>query len=300
MKTISVKREGRRWYVILACDEVPSQPLPATGVVVGIDMGVASFLTTSDGEHIANPRHLAASGDRLATAQRALARCKRGSARRRKVRDRVAAIHRKVRSQRLDFAHKTANRLVADHDLIAHEDLRIGNMTRSASGTLDQPGVNVAAKSGLNRSLLDAGWGMFLRVLASKAESAGRDVVAVNPHQHLPHLPHMWAPCSGEPCHPSQLLLRVLRVHRARRRRRRHEHSQGRACPSRRRGGGLARSRCLQASEESRVEVQHQSRGEAAAANRRDRPARGDHVNAGRTTPAARSWRRPRPRNPRE
>lgn len=56
VKTISVKREGRRWYVILACDEVPSQPLPATGVVVGIDMGVASFLTTSDGEHIANPR----------------------------------------------------------------------------------------------------------------------------------------------------------------------------------------------------------------------------------------------------
>jgi putative transposase len=181
VKTISVKREGRRWYVVLSCDQVPAQPLPTTGAVTGIDMGVASFLTTSDGRHVSNPRHLAASAKRLATAQQALARCKRGSTRRRKVRERVAAIHRKARRQRLDFAHKTANRLVNDHDLIAHEDLRITNMTRSASGTIDQPGTNVAQKTGLNRSILDAGWGVFLNVLRAKAESAGRIVVEVEP-----------------------------------------------------------------------------------------------------------------------
>jgi putative transposase len=60
IKTISVKREDRRWYVILSCDDIPSAPLPATGAVVGIDLGVASFLTTSDSEHVPNPRHLAA------------------------------------------------------------------------------------------------------------------------------------------------------------------------------------------------------------------------------------------------
>jgi len=181
VKTISVKGEGRRWFVVLACDEVPAESLPATGRVAGIDMGVASFLTTSDGEQVDNPRHLAASAARLAEAQRALARCKRGSNRRRAVRAQVAAIHAKVRRQRLDHAHKTALDLVRGYDLIAHDDLRIANMTRSASGTVEQPGTNVAQKAGLNRSILDAGWGVFLAILAHKAESAGRVVVAVDP-----------------------------------------------------------------------------------------------------------------------
>lgn len=181
VKTVSVKREGRRWFVVLSCDEVPALNLPETGSVVGIDMGIASFLTTSDGAQIANPRHGRHNADRLAAAQRDLARKKRGSNRRRKTRERVAALHGEVRRQRLDHAHKTALWLVRNHDVIAHEDLRIGNMTRSASGTVEAPGKNVAQKSGLNRSILDAGWGVFLNVLASKAESAGRVVVAVNP-----------------------------------------------------------------------------------------------------------------------
>ncbi|MFC4110950.1 RNA-guided endonuclease InsQ/TnpB family protein, partial [Micromonospora zhanjiangensis] len=175
------KREGRRWYVVLSCDEVPAEPLPETGAVVGVDMGVAAFLTTSDGVQVPNPRHLAASAVQLATAQQTLARCERGSRRRRKVRDRVAALHARVRRQRLDHAHKTALWLVRHHDLIAVEALRISNMTRSASGTLEQPGTNVAQKSGLNRSILDAGWGVFLNVLHAKAESAGRVVVEVDP-----------------------------------------------------------------------------------------------------------------------
>jgi putative transposase len=178
---ISVRREGRRWYVVLSCDGVPAQPLPPTGAVVGIDMGVTHFLSTSDGDHVPNGRHLAASAAKLARAQQALARCQRRSNRRRKVRERVAAVHRKVRRQRLDVAHKTALSLVRDHDLIAHEALRIANMTRSARGTPEEPGSNVAAKRGLNRSILDAGWGVFLAVLADKAESAGRVVVAAEP-----------------------------------------------------------------------------------------------------------------------
>lgn len=181
VKTISAKREGRRWYLVLSCDDVPTDPAPPVDAPVGIDMGVASFLATSDGAQVENPRHLTASAERLAGAQRALARCKRGSNRRRKVRARVAAVHRMVRRQRLDRAHKIARWLVTHHDVIAYEDLRIGNMTRSASRTVEQPGTNVAAKSGLNRSILDAGWGVFLRVLACKAESAGRQVIAVNP-----------------------------------------------------------------------------------------------------------------------
>src|SRR5690606_2886696 len=134
-----------------------AEPLPTTGAVVGIDMGVASLVTTSDGEHLANPRHLTATADRLAAAQRDLARKKRGSKGRLKAVARVAALHAKVRRQRLDYAHKAALALVRAYDVIVHEDLRIANMTRSASGTIDNPGRNVAQKSGLNRSILEIG-----------------------------------------------------------------------------------------------------------------------------------------------
>ncbi|MGW4425812.1 RNA-guided endonuclease InsQ/TnpB family protein [Streptosporangium sp. NPDC004631] len=187
MKTISVKREGSRWYVVLSCDDVPAEPLPATGAMAGIDMGVASLVTTSDGVHLANPRHLAASADRLADAQRDLARKKRGSKRRRKAVARVAALHAKVRRQRLDGAHKAANALVRDYDVIVHEDLRIANMTKAPAPKPDpdQPGAflpnRAAAKAGLNKNILDAGWGVFLTILVHKAESAGRELIAVNP-----------------------------------------------------------------------------------------------------------------------
>jgi putative transposase len=181
VKTISVKREGRRWYVVLSCDDVPAEPLPATGREIGLDVGVARFATTSDGEVIANPRFLRGSEAELAAAQQSLARKKRGSANRHRARAKVAAVHRKIRNRRADFHHKTARAFVRTCDVIALEDLRILNMTRSAAGTLEAPGVNVAAKSGLNRSILDAGWGQFTGILAGKAEEAGRRIVRVDP-----------------------------------------------------------------------------------------------------------------------
>ncbi|MFL6052284.1 MAG: RNA-guided endonuclease InsQ/TnpB family protein [Actinoallomurus sp.] len=116
VKTIAVKREGDRWYVVLSCDDVSAQPLPSTGAAAGIDMGVASLVTTSDGEHGTNPRHLKTSAERLARAQRDLARKNRGSKRRRKAVARVAALHAQVRRQRIDGAHKAALALVRAYD----------------------------------------------------------------------------------------------------------------------------------------------------------------------------------------
>ena len=185
VKTITAKREGSRWYVILACDDVPVEQLPATGAVVGIDIGIASFLTTSDGRHVPNPRPMAATAKCLAAAQRSLARKKRGSTRRRQAVRKVAALHLKVRRTRLDHAHKTALVLVQDHDLIVCEDLKVANMTRRPKPRLAEDGTwapnGAAAKAGLNRSILDAGWGVLLDVLHAKAEWAGRTVVEVNP-----------------------------------------------------------------------------------------------------------------------
>ncbi|WP_327242787.1 RNA-guided endonuclease InsQ/TnpB family protein [Streptomyces sp. NBC_01320] len=187
VKTVSVKREGKRWYVILTAERPRPEPLPATGSVVGIDLGIANFLADSNGEFVPNPRHGRKAAAKLEAAQQALSRCKRGSKRRRKTVEKVATLHRKVRRQRLDHAHKTALDLVREHDLIAHEDLKIRNMSKAPEPKPDpdKPGSflpnGAAAKAGLNRSISDAGWGVFLAILNAKAESAGREVMAVDP-----------------------------------------------------------------------------------------------------------------------
>ena len=180
VKTLRCKREGRRWYVIVVAEQQPV-PLPATGREVGLDVGVARFATTSDGQVIGNPRFLAVSTGELAAAQRVVAGCRPGSGNRRRAKQKLARLHRKIANRRRDFHHQTARRLVDTCDVIAVEGLEIPNMTRSASGTVQEPGRNVAAKAGLNRSILDAGWGQFLVILLAKAEGAGRQVITVNP-----------------------------------------------------------------------------------------------------------------------
>ncbi|MFE2317724.1 RNA-guided endonuclease InsQ/TnpB family protein [Streptomyces sp. NPDC059441] len=192
VKTVSVKREGKRWYVILTAEQVQPDPLPATGSAVGIDLGIANFLADSNGELVPNPRHGRKAAAKLEAAQRDLARFPRvrrdkRTANHQRATQRVADLHRKVRRQRLDHAHKTALDLVREHDFIAHEDLKIRNMAKVPAPKPDpeQPGSflpnGAAAKAGLNHSISDAGWGVFLTILHAKAESAGRKVIAVDP-----------------------------------------------------------------------------------------------------------------------
>lgn len=187
VKTIQIRRQGRHWMLILSCDDVPAAPKPGTGRQVGVDVGIASFATTSDGDHVDNPRWARTAAARLSAAQQRLARARRGSRNRVRRRETVAARHRKVANQRRDFHHKTARRLVETYDLIVVEDLAIANMLRRAKPVPDpdQPGAflpnGAAAKSGLNRSIADAGWGQFVSMLRAKAEDAGRAVIEVDP-----------------------------------------------------------------------------------------------------------------------
>jgi putative transposase len=180
VKTLQLKREGRRWYVIVVT-ETEAEVLASTGRSVGVDLGVARFLTTSDGEVVANPRFLDAAQERIAELQRRKERTRPGSGNRRRLRRALAKEWRKLRNQRRDFHHKTARGLVDTCDAFALEALRVTAMTASAAGTHDSPGRNVAAKAGLNRSILDAGWSQFTSILVAKAASAGRRVVLVDP-----------------------------------------------------------------------------------------------------------------------
>jgi len=129
---------------------------------------------------VANPRPGRASADRAPGAQRAVARKRRGSNRRRKAVAHLADVRRHDANVRRNLAHQVSRSLVNRYDVIAHEDLAIANMVRSARGTVAEPGTSVAAKAGLNRSIHDAGWAMLLRYVTYKAlEGAGRDVIAV-------------------------------------------------------------------------------------------------------------------------
>jgi putative transposase len=183
-KTCTVRREGRRWRVTVFCSAVATQPLPATGRHVGVDRGVTAVVATSDGMVVDNPRFLARSARRLADAQQRLAK-KRGRGGRRRASEAVARAHRKVRSQRADFLHKLSHQLVTGYDTIVIEDLKIANMTRRPKPRPDGDGGydpnGAAAKAGLNRSILDAGWGRLDRMLTYKAEEAGRKLIRVDP-----------------------------------------------------------------------------------------------------------------------
>lgn len=186
VKTLQLKREHRRWYVIVVSDTEPA-PLPAAEREIGVDLGVARFLTTSDGEIIPNPKFLARSAAVITDLERRKDRARPGSGNRKRLRRKLAREWRKIRSRRRDFHHKTARALVNTCDAIALEQLRTANMTRRPRPRPDpgQPDAylpnGAAAKAGLNKAVLDTGWAQFTRILAGKAEEAGRRMILVNP-----------------------------------------------------------------------------------------------------------------------
>ena len=166
---VRIVRKVDGWYAHIVCD-VGVAPPKREGDRTALDLGIESFATLAGGEQIENPRHLRTAHRDLVSAQRSLARKRRGSNRRRKQRDRVALLHLKVARSRRDFHHKLARRLVDDFAGVAVEDLRTANLMRHGP-----------FKRGLNRSIADAGWAQFVEILTSKAEEAGTEVVKVDP-----------------------------------------------------------------------------------------------------------------------
>ena len=186
IKTVTIKREVDQWFVVFSCEVEEPAPLPLTYEDVGIDLGVTHLATLSNGEMIEHPRYYRQDKHVLEHRQQSLSRKKRGSHRRDKARKLVGKAHRKVANQRRDFLHKEARKLVNRFQVIVFEDIQIGNLTKHAKPTQDeQTGQylpnGASAKSGLTKSILDAGWGAFMQLCSVKAAWAGRSMVKVNP-----------------------------------------------------------------------------------------------------------------------
>jgi len=187
---VFIVHKNGRWYAVFEGHR-EVEPLPATGQSVGIDRGIRALGALSTGELVPNLRpgsRRKAATDRCQRALDAVTiKDARGRPLNARDRRRIAAVRRLARAKereanaRRDWLHKCSRTIVNSHDVIVLEDLKLKNMTRSAKGNAERPGRNVKAKSGLNRALLDAGFGILGTLIREKAEHAARRVVSVDP-----------------------------------------------------------------------------------------------------------------------
>lgn len=168
LKTTTIKRHLGKWYVFLVTDNTNKKEYPKTNQIVGLDVGVTTFATISDGSTIQNPRFFEKKQKELAKANRRFQKA-RDSKNERKIKKSkrvVQRVHEKIFNCRHDFLHKTTNSLIQKYDVIVVEDLNINSLLQ---------------KKWCNKQILDAAWGNFSKILSFKAECAGKKVVKVNP-----------------------------------------------------------------------------------------------------------------------
>ena len=164
--TVTIKLDpSGRWFVSILVKDPTVKPLPKTDKKVGIDVGITSLITTSNGEKVANPKQFNRLYKKLRRKQKALSRKTKGSNNRDKACLEVAKVHAQIKDARTDFLHKLTTKLVRDNDLIAIEDLAIRNMLKNHK---------------LARSISDASWGEFNRQLEYKCEWYGKELVKID------------------------------------------------------------------------------------------------------------------------
>jgi len=167
-KNVTISRKAGNYTVSIQAERDIEQPTHSSSKEVGLDMGVANHTALSTGEFIEGPNNFKKLSEKFVKEQRKLSRKVKFSAIWYKQKAKAAKLHACIAAISLDFLHKTSTCISKNHAMIAVEDLRISNMTKSASGTIAEPGKNVAQKSGLNRVILDQSSGEFRRQLSYK------------------------------------------------------------------------------------------------------------------------------------
>lgn len=181
-RQVTVSCRDGKWYVSVITKQVSPAPVHRhPGVGVGIDVGVNKFAAMSDGRAVPPLNAHRRIESMLIRLHRSLARKVKFSANWKKQKGRIAKLNGKAANCRRDYLHKLSTTISKNHAVVVVEDLRVKSMTASARGTAEKPGRNVRQKAGLNKAILDQGWGEFVRQLGYKCEWAGGRLVKVNP-----------------------------------------------------------------------------------------------------------------------
>jgi transposase len=178
MARVTLDAAGR-WHVSFSAPQ-PSVDRAPTGRSVGIDLGVVATIATSDGERRSAPSLGAAESRRLRMLQRKMARQRKGSNQRARTKHAIAVLRARETDRRKDWTEWTSTQLVRRYDLVVFEGLKVRNMMRSASGTIEKPGRNVAQKRGLNRSIAAQGWARLVLRTEQKAAASSVECIKVS------------------------------------------------------------------------------------------------------------------------
>lgn len=181
-KNVTVSRKGKYWYASIQVEYQTPQPKHPSTSMVGIDMGIKHFATLSDGTVYEPLNRFKQSAEKLATLQRQLKHKKKFSHNWQKQKANITHQHEKIANARHDFLHKLSTEISENQAVIVIEDLKINNMSKSAKGNSEQHGKRVKQKSGLNKAILDQGWGLFFQMLTYKQDWNGGRVIKVPAH----------------------------------------------------------------------------------------------------------------------
>lgn len=179
LKNATVSRRAGHWFISFQVELQVESKQPAETSAIGLDMGISFFAMPSEGKGIRPRSSYRFYEKKLAKAQRDLSRKEKFSKNWHKAKAKVNKIHSKIANVRRDFLHWHSTRLSKNHAIIVVEDLKVANMSKSAKGTIQQPGNRVKAKSGLNKSILDQGWSMFRGMLKYKMDWQEKELILV-------------------------------------------------------------------------------------------------------------------------
>ena len=181
IKNATISQLAGQWYISFQVEIETAEPNHTSTTIVGLDAGVAKLATLSDGTVFEPVNSFQKNQKKLARLQRQLSRKVKFSNNWQKQKRKIQCLHSRIANIRRDYLHKVTTTVSKNHAMIVIEDLKVSNMSKSAAGTVSQPGRNVRAKSGLNRSILDQGWYEMRRQLAYKQLWRGGQVLAVPP-----------------------------------------------------------------------------------------------------------------------
>ncbi|MDC6876938.1 RNA-guided endonuclease InsQ/TnpB family protein [Escherichia coli] len=181
IKNATISQLAGQWYISFQVEIETAEPNHTSTTIVGLDAGVAKLATLSDGTVFEPVNSFQKNQKKLARLQRQLTRKVKFSNNWQKQKRKIQCLHSRIANIRRDYLHKVTTTVSKNHAMIVIEDLKVSNMSKSAAGTVSQPGRNVRAKSGLNRSILDQGWYEMRRQLEYKQLWRGGQVLAVPP-----------------------------------------------------------------------------------------------------------------------